>query len=109
MKKHVTRKLRQDLTPWERKLWASLRNRATGNIKFRRQLKIGRFVVDFFSPNRKLIIELDGGHHNDRKSNILDIRRQKYLESLGYRVMRFWNNEIDTNLDGVIQRILQDS
>lgn len=106
-KTHLTRKLRQDQTPWEIKLWNTLKNRGIGNLKFRRQYKIGDYVVDFFCPSKKLIIELDGGQHNLENYQVKDQERQKHLQSQGYKVLRFWNNEIDDNLEGVIEKIFE--
>lgn len=102
---HITRKLRKDLTPWERKLWQILRNRGFKRAKFRRQFKIGPYVVDFCCLEAKLIIELDGGHHSEEKHQQTDKVRQKYLENLGFTVLRFWNNDIDNNIEGVTQEI----
>ena len=107
MEIHVTRKLRKSLTPWERKLWQILRNRNLKGAKFRRQLKIGRYIVDFCCLNVKLIIELDGGHHYSPENMIADEQRQKYLENLGFQILRFQNIDIDRNLDGVADRICE--
>ena len=75
-------------------------------MKFRRQYKIGNYVVDFCCINKKLVIELDGSHHAEKKHLLRDKERQEYIESKGYKVLRVWNNEIDENLEGVIDRIL---
>lgn len=106
MKKHVTRKLRRDQTPWESKLWQVLRNRNIEGLKFRRQFKIGNYVVDFVCLSKKLVIELDGGHHSESRQKKKDEIRQKYIESQGFKVLRFWNNEVLENLEGVVQKIL---
>ncbi|HEY4908596.1 MAG TPA: DUF559 domain-containing protein [Methylomirabilota bacterium] len=96
------RRLRQSETAAERKLWFQLRNRQLGGLKFRRQHPIGPFVTDFCTE-AKLIIELDGGHHAlERRS---DTERTSYLQSQGYRVLRFWNDEALHNTDAVLQRI----
>lgn len=102
---HLTTKLRRNQTPQESKLWTILRNRGFENFKFRRQFKIDNYIVDFCCLNNKLIIEIDGGHHNELNNIDSDKERQQYLESRGYKVIRFWNNEIDRNIDGVIERI----
>jgi very-short-patch-repair endonuclease len=94
--------LRRELTQAERKLWSVLRNRQLSGAKFRRQQPIGPFIADFVCHDRRLIIEADGGQHADR---IADKRRTSFLESKGYRVLRFWNNDILNNLDGVAQVI----
>jgi len=79
-----------------------LRNRQLGGAKFRRQQPIGPFIADFVCLERKLIVEADGGQHTDSAA---DARRSGYLEHKGYRVLRFWNNDILNNLDGVAQFI----
>ncbi len=94
------RKLRRDETDVELKLWLALRNRRFAGFKFRRQVPRGPYIVDFFCAEAKLIIELDGGQHADRQEE--DKIRSAYLESLGYRVVRFWNNEVTANFDGVL-------
>jgi very-short-patch-repair endonuclease len=97
--------LRKSQTDAELKLWQALRDRRLANIKFSRQIPIDRFVVDFICRSAKLIVEVDGGQHdfNARK----DLVRTRTLEALGYRVIRFWNNEVLENLDGVLITILQ--
>ncbi len=86
-------------------LWRALREIPMFGSHFRRQAPIGRYVVDFFCPAAHLIIELDGGHHNDDAIAERDNARQQWLEHEGYRVVRFWNSEIDQNLDGALERI----
>lgn len=75
--------------------------------KFRRQVKIENFIVDFLCPSRQLIIELDGGHHNEKTISKKDMERQRKLEVKGYKVLRFWNNDVDNNSDGVTAIILR--
>lgn len=72
---------------------------------FRRQAPIGAYIVDFFCPAKRLIIELDGGHHNEDDVATRDLERQRWLENEGYRVIRFWNSEITSDLTGVLERI----
>lgn len=102
----LARNLRKNQTAQESKIWEILRNHKMGNLKFRRQYPIGEYIVDFVCKEIKLIIEIDGGQHNTPEGIELDNSRTLYLESRGYKVLRFWNNEIDSNLDGVYQRIL---
>jgi len=83
-----------------------LRNRGFANLKFRRQYKIGNYVVDFVCLSKKLVIELDGGHHNKYEQMKKDIIRQNFIESKGYKVIRFWNNQITNNIEGVLEEIL---
>jgi len=72
---------------------------------FRRQAPIGPYIADFFCPAKRLIIELDGGHHNEAANVERDRERQSWLEHEGYRVIRFWNSEITADLDAVLERI----
>ncbi len=96
------RQLRAGQTDAERRLWAALRDRRLIGYKFRRQRPIGPFIVDFVCIERKLIVEADGGQHAD---NDRDDSRTVWLEKRGWRVIRFWNNEILTNTNGVIETI----
>ncbi len=98
----TARKLRKELTPAEAKLWAYLRNNQLG-VSFRRQHAIGNYVPDFVCIKKKLIIELDGSQHLEQEE--YDSERTKYLESQGYKVIRFWNNEAMNNMNSVIQAI----
>jgi very-short-patch-repair endonuclease len=95
------RVLRRDATDSERRLWAALRARRPAS-KFRRQHAIGRYVVDLACIEARLIVEADGGQHAESAS---DAVRTRYLECGGWRVMRFWNNEILSNTDGVLLTI----
>lgn len=94
-------KLRQEATDVERHLWSALRNRQLGGYEFRRQATIGPFIADFLCIEAMLIVELDGSQH----SEVADAGRTRFLEERGYRVLRFWNNEVIENLDGVLQTI----
>ena len=95
--------LRRNQTEAEAKLWSRLRTHRVNGIQFRRQHAIGNYIVDFCSPRRKLIIEVDGSQHLEQDD--YDSERTKYLESLGYRVLRFWNNEVLNNMDMVMRVI----
>lgn len=100
---HHAIELRKESTPAERKLWAQLRNDQLG-VNFCRQHAIGQYITDFCSPKAKLIIELDGSQHLEQEA--YDEERTKYLESLGYNVIRFWNNDVLNNIDSVILAII---
>jgi very-short-patch-repair endonuclease len=103
------KELRRNQTEAEAKLWSYLRNHQLNNIGFRRQHAIGNYVVDFCAPRRKLIIELDGGQHLEQEE--YDAQRTEFLESRGYKVLRFWNNDVMKSIDDVtreIQRTLED-
>lgn len=97
------RALRKELTPAERKLWAYLRGNQLSGVSFRRQHAIGNYIVDFVSIKKKLIIELDGSQHLEQQE--YDTERTKYLESQGYKVVRFWNNQVERGMDGIIQKL----
>jgi very-short-patch-repair endonuclease len=97
------RNLRKNQTEMEIQLWRKLRRKQIKGIRFRRQVPIGPYIVDFFCPKLKMIIEVDGGRHASRR--IADDKRTVWLEANGYSVLRFWNNEINENLDGVIEKI----
>ncbi|MHB8136381.1 MAG: endonuclease domain-containing protein [Anaerolineaceae bacterium] len=98
------RQLRRDQTLAETKLWLALRSHQLENIHFRRQHPIGNYIVDFCAPQAKLIIELDGSQHLEQQE--YDAERTEFLESKGYRVLRFWNRDVLNNLDGTIIVIL---
>jgi len=97
------RVLRKELTPSERKLWAHLRHNKLNGVKFRRQHALGPYIVDFCSVKAKLIIELDGSQHLEQEE--YDQERTEYLESQGYKVIRFWNNQVTNDISGVILAI----
>src|SRR5215831_6412328 len=92
------RMLRREMTEAEKRLWQVLRSRQTEGYRFRRQVPIGRFVADFVCHEARLIVEIDGGQHDP--SSELEARRTRFLEGEGYRVLRFWNNEVLANPDG---------
>ena len=98
------RTLRKNLTDAEKRLWQKINRRQIGSVKFRRQHPIGEYIVDFVCLERNLIVELDGGQHAAQVS--YDKKRTAWLESRGYRVMRFWNNDVLSNTQGVVEKIL---
>ncbi|MDP2411097.1 MAG: endonuclease domain-containing protein [Pseudolabrys sp.] len=100
----IARKLRREQTDAERKLWFRLRDRRLNGLKFRRQMPIKTYVVDFCCESARLIVELDGGQHDVQSST--DAIRTAELESFGYVVLRFWNNDVLTNIDGVVAMIV---
>ncbi|MGH7096874.1 MAG: endonuclease domain-containing protein [Stellaceae bacterium] len=93
------RALRREMTAAEKKLWQRLRLRQTEGYRFRRQVPIGRFIADFACHEARVIVEIDGGQHDPASE--MEACRTRFLESEGYRVLRFWNNEVLENLDGV--------
>ncbi|MBH5399291.1 endonuclease domain-containing protein [Bradyrhizobium sp. CNPSo 4010] len=105
IRRAAAKKLRANTTPHERTLWRALKDLPMDGSHFRRQAPIGPYVVDFFCPAKRLIIELDGGHHNDDDTAKRDLERQRWLENEGYRVIRFWNSELAADLTAVLERI----
>jgi very-short-patch-repair endonuclease len=110
MKKHPAdgalaraRSLRQSMTEAERRLWQILRSHQMTGYKFRRQVPIGRYIADFVCHEARLIVEIDGGQHD--RSSPQEAERSGFLEKEGYRILRFWNNEVLANPDGVHQTI----
>jgi len=99
------RNLRREQTEAEKVLWARFRSRQVEGVKFRRQQPIGPYIVDFASFERKLIVEIDGGQHNEKEAREKDEERTAWLEERGYRVLRFWNNDVLMNTEGVVERI----
>ena len=105
IRRTAAKKLRANTTPHERILWRALKELPVEGTHFRRQAPIGRYIVDFLCPAKHLIIELDGGHHNDDETAKRDHERQFWLEQEGYRVVRFWNSEVTNDLTAVLERI----
>ena len=98
------RRLRRNQTDAERVLWFRLRDRRLNGLKFRRQMPIKSYVVDFCCESARLVIEIDGGQHVERRAE--DEKRTFDLETYGYLVLRFWNNEVLKNIDGVLETIV---
>ena len=99
------RRLRRDATDAERRLWSALRDRRLSGYRFRRQFPIGRFIVDFACTKHRLIVEADGSQHADSEP---DRERTAWLEEQGWRVLRFWNNDVLTNTNGVVETVLKE-
>ena len=98
----LARGLRINQTDAETKLWHRLRSRQISGCKFVRQEPVGRYICDFVCRERKLIIEVDGGQHLESNNDII---RDRMLTEDGYRILRFWNNDVFRNIDGVLQTI----
>lgn len=98
------RALRRDMTPAEKLLWSRLRGRRLGGFKFKRQEWIGPFIADFYCWEAKLIVEVDGSQHGEREQ--YDRGRTRYLRGAGFRAIRFWNNQVMNEPDGVPAAIL---
>jgi len=106
--KDFRRELRNNPTKSETKLWKALKGSKVDNRKFRRQQSIEDFIVDFYCPKEKLIVEVDGEVHNNPVNNEYDFNRTKRLAELGYKVIRFTNEEVSKNLDLVIEAIREE-
>lgn len=102
-----SRQLRVRQTVHESLLWAYLRSRRLGGLKFRRQFPICRFIVDFCCFEKRIIVELDGRQHGEKEHAKKDRIRDEILRTKGYRIIRVWNSEINNNLEGVAERILE--
>jgi very-short-patch-repair endonuclease len=100
---------RKRLTPQEVKIWMKLRELKKLGFHFRRQAPIGRYIVDFASFGARIVIEVDGGQHNCGGGIELDRQRDVFLRSQGFRILRFWNSDVDQNLEGVLETILDAS
>jgi very-short-patch-repair endonuclease len=101
----TARRLRRDSTDAERKLWALLRGRRLIGCKFRRQYPIGSYVADFACFAHRLVVELDGGQHATQEKR--DAARTRAIERRGFRVIRFWNNDVLRNPEGVLTMVLE--
>jgi very-short-patch-repair endonuclease len=99
----IARTLRNNPTDAERRLWSRLRKRQLEGWRFRRQAPLGPYVVDFVCLAARLVIEVDGGQHSWRSEQ--DATRQSWLEANGFQVLRFWNNEVQSKLDGVLETV----
>ena len=95
----LAKKLRKGQTDAESLLWKHLRIKQMEGVKFRREEPIGRFIVDFVSFEKKVIVEVDGGQHSEEA----DKEREQWLRSQGFKVLRFWNNEVLQNTEGVLE------
>jgi very-short-patch-repair endonuclease len=99
------RVLRRNLTDVERMLWRSLRDKQLDGHRFRRQHPIGKYIADFACIEQMLVIELDGGQHQEQL--VYDEQRTNFLQSQGWQDLRFWNNDVLNNLDGVLITIIE--
>jgi len=99
------RNLRHNQTDAETRLWWHLRNRNLAGFKFRRQHPVGPYITDFACLERMVIVELDGGQHAEQEEE--DLVRSSFLEGEGFKVLRFWNHEVLTSIEAVLERILE--
>jgi very-short-patch-repair endonuclease len=101
----AAKQLRKRQTEAEKRLWFKLRDKQLKDVKFRRQVPIGNYIVDFVSFEKKLIIEIDGNPHRETQTRVNDTQRSLWLQEQGFKVLRFWNSEIENNLDKVVRKI----
>jgi very-short-patch-repair endonuclease len=101
----LARRLRKNPTDAESRLWLHLLQKQLGGFRFRRQVPLGPYVTDFVCQSEKLVVEIDGGQHADKIEH--DERRSVWLAENGYRVLRFWNNDVLANTEGVLETILR--
>ena len=104
--RYLAKGMRRNMPDAEFRLWCELRNGGLSGLKFRRQQPIGRYIVDFYCPTAKLVVEVDGEKHALGDQPIADAVRAKWLEEQGYVVIRFWTNEVMHDLDAVCTAIL---
>ena len=97
--------MRHELTWAEKTLWRELRNRKLAGVKFRRQQPMGPYIVDFYCPDCKLAVEVDGGQHDLPEERDADVARTRFLEDEGLKVVRFWNSQVRENLPWVLELI----
>jgi len=105
LKEHA-RRLRKNMTDTERFLWSRIRGKQLNGYQFYRQRPIGNFIVDFYCPAARLVIELDGGQHFEEEGKTMDMLRDDYLRGIGIRVLRFSDRDVFKNIEGVIEEIL---
>ena len=98
--------LRNNATPQEIILWQHLRQRPLG-YKFQRQFSVGPYIADFYCHQKKLVVEIDGSQHNESEAKLYDKDRTNYFAAEDIKVIRFWNNEVNTNIEEVMERIRQ--
>ncbi|MGH7230517.1 MAG: endonuclease domain-containing protein [Nitrospiraceae bacterium] len=103
----IKRRLRLEMTSAETRLWSKIRGKQFQTLKFRRQHGIGPYIVDFYCPANSIVIEIDGDTHANQDQITKDKQRDKYLQSLGLQVIRYTNDDIIMNLDGVLQDLTQ--
>ncbi|MEN6623499.1 MAG: endonuclease domain-containing protein [Smithella sp.] len=103
--KPLARNLRKNMTEAEQLIWLKVRRKQISNCQFYRQKNIGNYIVDFYCPKRNLIVEIDGGQYYNNYGMKKDCERNKYLQTLGFTILRFSDIDVLTNIDGVIERI----
>jgi very-short-patch-repair endonuclease len=103
--KEYSRKLRKNMTDVENLLWWKIRNKQLKGYQFYRQKIMGNYIVDFYCPKAKIVVELDGGQHYTEEGKLKDLQRDKYMKDIGLKVLRFSDTDILDNLSGVVEKI----
>ena len=98
--------MRREMPEAEFRLWCRLRKPGIESLRFRRQCPIGPYIVDFFCPQKRLVVEIDGDQHGYHRHSVADVVRTRWLNENGCRVVRFWNNEVMSNVDDLCTAIL---
>jgi very-short-patch-repair endonuclease len=106
LQRYHARAMRKNMTGAERKLWSAVKNRGLSGHRFNRQVEIGPYIVDFLCRECRVIVEVDGATHGDKRDVDYDAVRTRYLAEKGFVVFRIWNNDVYTNLDGVLTGLL---
>lgn len=101
----IARSLRKHETPSENRPWQQLRAKRCLGYKFYRQYPIEQYVTDFCCPERRIVIEVDGGGHDESQQRVKDTSRDEYLQRIGFSTLRFWSNDVENNLAGVMEEI----
>lgn len=105
--KNYSQRLRREMTDAERTLWQKIRRRQLKGHQFFRQKPIGKYIVDFYCPRARLIIEIDGGQHYEKRNQVEDKKRDAELQTIGFRVIRYTNLDIVKSLNSVVEDILK--
>ena len=104
---NLAQNLRKNNTKEENIIWQLLRNRKFYGYKFKRQVPIGNYIVDFLCYEKSIVVEIDGGEHNTPDALLKDKNRTQYLESQGYKVIRFCNSDVNNNIQGVYEKLME--
>ncbi len=107
--KSASRELRKNMTEAEKMLWSKIRGKQINDMQFYRQKTIGNYIVDYYYPKAKLVTEVDGGQHYEKEGTEKDKARDEYLRSLGLKVLRFTNIEVLKNIEGVVEKIIEEA
>ncbi|MEK7212032.1 MAG: endonuclease domain-containing protein [Patescibacteria group bacterium] len=102
------RELRKNQTDAERKFWQQIKNKKIAGLKFYRQFGVGPYILDFYCSKLRLAVELDGGQHSETPRAEYDTKRTEYLQSKNIKVLRFWNNDVLKNMEGVIIKLQEE-